>query len=293
MTSISAKNDYPFRHHKKAFQTLIEIFEKHSVVYFLIGGQARDLLLSQRDIHSPALTRDIDFAVMVQDFGQFSAIHAELLSAGFEKTSLSYRILWTESRTMIDLLPFGGIADKDVVHFPPTAFDLSVMGFLEIVEDLERHFIDREETVSIPIAPLHGIFLLKVISWDDRPEMRGKDLGDLGLILNHYWDFFEDEGYDRHLDVFDLKVVHYEAYGARILGRHLAKPLLKSSDLRARFLRILNKQAGMVDPPGPMLLRFSRETWDGERNIAYGKELLDQLLLGIGDMMSDSLGRVA
>jgi predicted nucleotidyltransferase len=276
-------NNYPFQQHYEAFKTLIETFEASGIHHYLIGGQARDLLLSQKDIKPISVTPDIDFAVMVQDFGQFEGLRTALFGAGFERTKLPYRLLWPSSRTMIDLLPFGEIAADDVVHFPPPGFDISVLGFHEIGSHLERYYIDEGRTLSIPIAPLHGIFLLKVISWDDRPEIRGKDLKDLKQILAHYWTFYQEEAYDDHLDIFDLEIEPLEGWGARILGRHLAAPLSKSIALKQRVVDILVKQVVMVDPPGPMLLCFALENEDGDRSIVYAIGLLQQVLLGIED----------
>ncbi len=276
-------NDYPFQQHYAAFKALIETFEASGVHHYLIGGQARDLLLSQKNIKPISVTPDIDFAVMVQDFGQFNGLRKALFGVGFEQTKLPYRLLWPSTRTMIDLLPFGEIANEDVVHFPPPEFDLSVLGFHEISDQLQRYYIDEKRTLSIPIAPLHGIFLLKVISWDDRPEIRGKDLRDLQQILENYWGFYENEAYDEHWDIFEIEVENIEAYGARILGRHLARPLSKSNTLKSRVVGILQKQTDQVDPPSPMLLCFARENWEGDKNITFSKEMLDQVLLGIED----------
>lgn len=276
-------NNYPFQDHVEAFRVLIATFQARGILHYLIGGQARDLLLSKRDITPMALTRDIDFAIMVQDFGQFEGLRMALREVGFEETGLGYRMIWPKSRTMVDLLPFGEISMDDMVHFPPPAFDLSVLGFRELMNELDTCFIDQAQTLSMPIAPLHGIFLLKVISWDDRPEVRGKDLNDLRQILSHYWDFFQDEAYTHHFDIFEVDVESVEGWGARILGRHLGHPLSRSEVLRQRVVGVLAKQVSLVDPPGPMLVRFARESDEGDRNIFYAKELLEQVLLGIDD----------
>jgi predicted nucleotidyltransferase len=122
---------------------------------------------------------------------------------------------------------------------------------------------------------------LKIISWDDRPEVRQKDLDDLHQILTHYWDFYMEEAYDQHPDIFGHDINNIEGYGARILGRHIANTLSKSPELKTRITGILQRQAALVNPPGPMLLRFARETWDGEKTIEYSQELLDQVLLGL------------
>lgn len=70
-------HDYPYQHHTAAFRALTEVFHAFELPYFLIGGQARDLLLSRMQIPAYAKTKDIDFAVMVRDMGQFEQLRAQ------------------------------------------------------------------------------------------------------------------------------------------------------------------------------------------------------------------------
>lgn len=274
-------HNYPFGRHIEVFQALTKSFAARGINYYMIGGQARDLLLSQKNIRPISVTTDIDFAIMIYDLGQFAELKEELYAIGFEATRFPYRIRWKKTNTLIDLLPFGSITTAEKVQFEKEAINLSVAGFADLLGALEHCFLDEAQTLSIPIAPLHGIFLLKIISWDDRPEVRQKDLDDLHQILTHYWDFYMEEAYDQHPDIFGHDINNIEGYGARILGRHIANTLSKSPELKTRITGILQRQAALVNPPGPMLLRFARETWDGEKTIEYSQELLDQVLLGL------------
>jgi predicted nucleotidyltransferase len=278
--------EYPYQHHKEAFRVLAQVFQSFDLPYFLIGGQARDLLLSRMNIPTYAYTKDIDFAVMVRDMGQFEQLRAKLLEVGFEPTKgAQYRLIWTSSHTIIDLLPFGSLADEGIVHFLPPGFDLSVRGFQEVLLALEYAEIDAEKKIRIPIAPLHGIFLLKIIAWSERPDDRGKDLDDMERILHFYWEFCEEEVYERHLDVFGLTEDIYDLKGcsARVLGRHLAQLLASSPVLRDEVADVLQREADKMDHPGKMLLKFARTDRDGEQDIGYAKRILDHLVAGLRD----------
>jgi predicted nucleotidyltransferase len=280
--------DYPYQQHTAAFRALTDVFHAFELPYFLIGGQARDLLLSRMQIPTYAKTKDIDFAVMVRDMGQFEQLRDQLLASGFEPTKAAqYRLIWTESHTVIDLLPFGAVADAGIVHFPPPGFDLSVRGFQEMLPALEYAEIDVEQTIRIPVAPLHGIFLLKVIAWAERPEHRMKDLDDMERILYHYWDFCEREVFDtpQHEDLFDFTGADsdIQIWGARVLGRHLARLLAGSSTLHGHISQVLQKESDTSKQIGPFLQKFLRSMEEDERELAFGKRMLDHLIAGLHD----------
>jgi predicted nucleotidyltransferase len=280
--------NYPFQHHTAAFRLLIRVFEEQQVPYFLIGGQARDLLLSRMHIQAYALTKDIDFAVMVPDLGKFEQLRSMLLGLGFEpRSEAQYRLAWPESNTIIDLLPFGGLALDGVVSFPPPGLDVSVRGFQEVLPTLEYVELDPPHSLRIPVAPLHGIFLLKLIAWSERPEHRMKDLDDMERIIYHYWDFCEREvfGTELHLDLFEFEGedADIQIWGARVLGRHLARMLSGSPRLHEEVIALIAKQADMRVKVGPLLLRFSRSIESDDRDINLGKRMLDHLIAGLRD----------
>ena len=276
-------NPYRFREEHEAFRALLSVLDKQQRVYYLIGGQARDLFLSQKNLSPPAVTRDIDFAVMVEDVPEWNLLISELAGEGFQTTNLPYRLIWPRTKTMIDLLPFGGIADGDNIRFPKEDIEMSVAGFSEVSERLERVAVIDDGSLSIPIAPFHGIFLLKLISWSDRPEIRLKDLGDMRLMLWHYWDFVEFEAYDFHLDIFDSSIPDTTGWGARILGRHIGETIGGSPALLMRIAALIGQAIRDVDPPSPLLSGLIRRKFDDEDTIEDVQGLLSQVLLGIKD----------
>jgi len=268
---------YAFAEHEAAFKALTEVFHTFSIQYFLIGAQARDVHFYQQGIKPNRGTRDIDFAVMMQDMTGYNELKQALNEKGFENTKDPFRLNWLLGETVIDLLPFGQIEEDYTVNFDKRDLELSVLGYSELNEELQEFYMDEDKSVSIPVPPLHGIFLLKLLSWDDTKPNRNKDLKDLNQILSNYWSFVEDEAYEKHLDLFDDDFTT-EIAAARILGRHLKTTIQKSSTLQKRILRILEEQTNQVDPPGLMLQGFASEN---DTSIDDVKLLLDEILKGI------------
>ena len=89
---------YAFSEHKNAFEVLIEVFTTFSIQYFLIGAQARDVHFYQQGIKPNRGTRDIDFAVMVQDMKKYNELKEALNAKGFENTKDPYRLNWLLER---------------------------------------------------------------------------------------------------------------------------------------------------------------------------------------------------
>lgn len=268
---------YAFTEHEAAFKALTEVFHTFSIQYFLIGAQARDVHFYQQGIKPSRGTRDIDFAVMMQDMTGYNELKEALNQKGFENTKDPFRLNWSLGETVIDLLPFGQIEEDYTVNFDERDLELSVLGYSELNEELQEFYLDEDKSVSIPVPPLHGIFLLKLLSWDDTKPDRNKDLKDLNQILSNYWSFVEDEAYEKHLDLFDDDFTT-EIAAARILGRHLKTTIQKSNTLQTNILRILEEQTDQVDPPGLMLQSFASEN---DASIDDVKVLLDEILKGI------------
>jgi len=279
--SNTYKNFSPFAlaGHEEAFRALLEVFHHFSIRYFLIGAQARDVHFFQQGIKPPRITLDIDFAVMVVSMGQYQALIEMLQAKGFEKSKEPHRLNWAKSSTIIDLLPFGQIAEDFTVNFDEKDTELSVLGYNELIEETEEFYLNEDYSISIPVPPLHGLFILKLLSWDDQKPDRDKDLTDLKYILDHYWEFAEEEAYEKHHDLFTDNFEASRA-AARILGRHLRITLDKSNILRDKVLRILKEQSSAVEPPGLMLRRFSS---NNNQSITEVKALLDAVILGVND----------
>ncbi len=272
-------HDYAFGEHFEAFSILLNTFRSYNLHHFLIGAQARDVHFFQQGIKPLRGTRDIDFAVMVSSLAEYNELLNTLAHQGFKRVKDPYRIVWGKGETVIDILPFGQIEENYTVNFDERNIELSVLGYREIQEETMTFSIEGPERLSVPVPPLHGLFILKLLSWDNQKPDREKDLQDLYQILKNYWEFVEDEAYEKHTDLFgddfDIPLA-----AARILGRHLKTTTQKSESLERRIVGILKEQSSSIENPGQLLQTFSREA---NKSLAAIKTLLDKILLGMND----------
>lgn len=223
---------------KVVVATLNKAFEEFGVDFYLIGARAKDFWLQSSKIPPRRFTNDIDFAVLVSGVDEFQDLVKFLTTKyGFEPVlSVPHRITYVKNKFLIDLLPFGGVEEAGYVNFNDK-FDtkISVLGLKEVFESTAlAEFHDD----VIKIASLPGIVILKLISWNDRPEERVRDIDDLYMILKYYFEIESEEIYANHLDLFDEDFDNVLA-GARVLGRQMKEILAKSKLLKERIISIL------------------------------------------------------
>lgn len=97
-----------------------------------------------------------------------------------------------------------------------------------------------DEGITFKIASLASIILLKLISFDDRPERRTQDIKDIALILNHYFHIESDEIYDHHNDLFGNEEYELIDIAAIVIGREMQSVLSSNKLLQDRILNILS-----------------------------------------------------
>lgn len=217
-------------------------FVRFGIGYFLVGAFARDVWVAYlQDASSPVRTKDIDFAVRISGMDEFQALKDHLIrEEGFVPSSQNAFILHAPSGLQIDLLPFGSSSLSAFAGVGKTT--ASNQGFQEVFADARAvHIGDRSYLVS----SLPGLVVLKLMAWQDRPELRSKDLGDVFQILFRYEQLMEDDLYDDHLDLLTAYTEEGPLYlrriGARILGRHLKSILNRSKPLRERILGLIQE----------------------------------------------------
>lgn len=157
-----------------------------NVPYFIAGATARDIVLHGIFGHEPIrATRDIDTALLVSSWDEFETIKQGLHSAGLEATGQAHRLREPDSGLPIDIIPFGGLADKDGhIQWPPShEVTMSVVGFQEAYDNaltvqLQGH--------KLKVASLPGIVILKLMAWDERGEESYKDATDFYTVLSKY-----------------------------------------------------------------------------------------------------------
>ena len=255
-----------------------------SIAFFVVGATARDILLDVfYGIGSKRATMDIDIAVFVEDWNQFKRLKNELIAtADFSSTRETQRLLF-KNRLPVDLVPFGGVAEKeDMIGWPPdNSFRMNVAGFRECYQHVVQVQISVDPDLTINVANLAGLAILKLISWDENSARRRKDASDLLFILQNYLDAGNLERlFDEAPDIVDSGDYNYEAGSARLLGRDISA--IAFATTKAKLIAILTresqrKQGHSIAMDALQGNRFSEKSYEEI------SALFDSLLKGLMD----------
>jgi predicted nucleotidyltransferase len=253
------------------------VCKKNNISCYLIGAQARDINLLESGIRPMRGTMDIDFAVMLPDMNTYENVFKELLDVGFRKTNMPYRIIYDKTDTVIDILPFGEIEEVGTVKFIERQVMLSVIGFKEVNEIAQEIQVGD---LVIRVTPMEGIFILKLVSWNEKPIDRSKDLEDLQFILKNYFELNSEIIYDHHTDFFEeISEQNFQILaGARVLGRDMAKALNLSQQLKLKIENILKHR--LQNKLGDMN-HYQNEFRDEIESM--NKIIIEQILKGINE----------
>ena len=214
----------------KILQALVRGFEKFEIDFYLIGAVAREVwMLGLKDITPRRATSDIDFGADIINMERFNDLKNYLINIeGFTASKSNDYVLFAQDGKQIDILPFG-IMEKDG--------KVTVNGMKEVFTEAATD-VTFEDKITFKVCTLPGIVLLKLVAWDDRPEIRRDDLTDIADILNHFFKIYEEMIWEHHNDLFG-EDKDLESISARVLGREMGKILKKNQDLKERILGIL------------------------------------------------------
>ncbi len=193
---------------------------------FMAGAMARDLiLLYGHDISTGRRTEDVDWAMMVNTWDEFEALKARLVSTGAFSTQQPAHRLKYGDNLVIDLIPFGGIADENgVISWPPEHHTvMTVLGFDEAYKNSIKARLPG--AVEVNVISLPALALLKLFAWNERHVLAPrKDAHDFALIARHYVDAGnQDRLYEEFSHLLDDADFEYETAGARMLGWDIAR----------------------------------------------------------------------
>lgn len=231
MINISKKTykelSYPY--FKEVFIIIDKVCREMNIEYYLIGAQAKNFHLLENGIVPKRGTKDIDFAVMMPDIKHYEEFKNLLVKNDFRKVNEPYRLIYDMTDTIIDLLPFGEIEEAGTVKFTEREIEISVIGMKEVSEYTVYAALDE---ITIKVSPLEGIVILKLVSFNEKPE-RKKDLDDISEILSNYFEINQERFHVEHLDIVDyLTDENYvQLAGARLMGRDMKKILSLSEKL--------------------------------------------------------------
>jgi predicted nucleotidyltransferase len=198
--------------------------------YFVAGATARDLILVNiHGLRPGRATRDIDFGIAVESWDHFARLKEGLVATGdfqSERRALQ-RLVYSDQAAgfslPVDLIPFRGVASANsTIEWPPNRdIVMNVAGFEEALTS--SVYIEIDEDLSVRVASLPGLTLLKLVAWSDRGRETNKDAADLYRLLAAYADAGNtDRLYDHEMELLEAVGFDLELAGAELLGRDVA-----------------------------------------------------------------------
>lgn len=174
---------------RKAIVNVKEIADALKIPFFIVGASARDYVLEY--CYGAMITRktgDIDIGVEVSSWSDYEKFEEELInSKKFEKGNKINRFVF-ERKTLVDIIPFGQIADKGRFISWPQEHEIvmTILGFTEAHDTALNIIIDENPEVSIKVPTLAGLLIMKLISWHENYGRREKDGRDIYKIMTNY-----------------------------------------------------------------------------------------------------------
>lgn len=243
----SEKLEHPLL--KKLLDDLIPVFQKLEIKFFVIGATARDIIMELHGEKSGRRTKDIDIAIAVDKWEEFSTIENEITQlTDFKKDpKQQQRFLYLED-FQLDIVPYGGITTaEDKIFWPPDqSFAMTVLGFEEAEKDLVRVKID--DTLEIDIVSLAGIFILKLVAWKDRHHKGNKDADDMGFILLNYLNIHEERAATEYYDeVYEIENFTITKAGAALLGVDINILVSDNETTKAKLKAIIETEINVEE----------------------------------------------
>jgi predicted nucleotidyltransferase len=233
---------------KPLLEQLSKFFNAIQTKFFIIGATARDMIMDAHGEKSGRTTIDLDIAIAITNWDKYKQIEAGLIKTdGFEKDSKQKQRFIYNGFYHLDIVPFGNIMKMDdKIFWPPEEeIAMSVLGFSEVEKATYEVIVDG--TLALNIASLAGIFLLKIVAWNDRHTTNNKDADDLGFILRNYFTINENRIIRQHSDLYDDNYFAIDTAGARLIGRDMADILKDSPETKQKFMAILNAELQKPD----------------------------------------------
>lgn len=223
------------------------------IPFLVTGAVARDLLLWHGyGIQTGRATQDLDIAFSVGGWDDFSALKVRLIGSGaFSEVAGMIQRVRFRAALDVDLLPFGGVEEKDrTITWPPQGDSvMNMFAFKEVLAHAVEVKLPAAEMVLVP--SLAGLGLLKLVAWTDRRlRSPGKDAPDFALILRYYLVAGNEERlYEEGAHLLAEEQFDYENAGAWLLGNDMARLLSRTGQVW--LMTLLNQEA---DPDGRLRL---------------------------------------
>jgi len=234
---------------KELLQILTNYFESIDSEFYVIGATARDIITSSIHKHTSARkTYDLDIAIAIPDWNRFEQISTDLIALGdFKKSTKEKQEFWYKNVFKLDVVPFGEVAGKDKnIYWPPEEdIAMSILGFTEVAKNTLTVIIDNEFTIKV--ASLPGIFILKLVAFNDRKLLNNKDADDMAFIIANYLEINEIRAAKEHYDIYEVDNFNIFTAGATLLGRDIKQMLRADNETIKSFSKILETELALEE----------------------------------------------
>ena len=251
--------------------------------YFVAGAMARDIVLTNVfGIDTGRATQDVDLAVAVENWDQFKIVKEKLIASGqfnpAEKAMhrLFYRAKGGSTGYPLDILPFRGVEQSpNIIAWPPDMkVIMNVIGYEDALAAAVAVMVERDLTV--PIASLPGLALLKLFAWDDRHAETPKDAQDLVMLLRGYhMAGNQDRLYGAELSVLEAVDYDFDTASPRLLGIDVRRI---ASTAALEQVTALLKDSARRDR---LITHMAIEFRSADDRIAEAEKLLEQFEIGL------------
>ena len=208
---------------------------------FVIGAFANQLWFDRHQRADHRVTRDIDIVVGVPAYGAYRTLRDRLAEEWDRVTATPrWHVLRLDDKIDVDLLPFEDyLARREGQEYEEVwSGPQELVGFREVAQNGTTVY--SVNGVEVRSATVPAIIGLKLIAFDDRPEVRIKDARDIGQLIRHYPDFEDENIWENHHDLFE-EGVEMDQAGQIALGREVRAVFDSDAQLTERLAQIVER----------------------------------------------------
>ncbi len=281
---LSVKSDSPVDPVTLAvLRAIVGIMRELGLPYFVAGAMARDIVLTHVfGIDAGRATRDVDFAVALEAWDQFKIVKEKLIATGqfnpAEKAMhrLYYRTKGGNTGYPLDILPFGGVEQlPNVIAWPPDMkIIMNVIGYKDALA--AAIVVMVEPDLTVPVASLPGLTLLKLFAWHDRQAETSKDAQDFVMLLRGYhMAGNQDRLYGAELAVLESVDYDFDTASPRLLGMDVRQ--IASNAALEQVAALLKNRVHR----DRLITHMAIELRSADDRIADAEKLLEQFEIGL------------
>jgi predicted nucleotidyltransferase len=233
-------------HQIQALRVLSDLWGPNDVV--LIGASALGCYIDMRW----RKTNDLDLLLSVS-IDEYTAGLGEI--PGWTRHPKQEHEWSSPQGIRVDIIPGGpGLLEAGELVWPESGFRMSLVGFRLVFEHAKPFRVD--DTLTIRVAPMPVLAVLKMVSFADRPSERERDLEDLAYLLEGY---LEEDEKRRYSPEIIERGLSFEETNAFLLGVDIAA-LVNSSERKvvtSFFARLQTED----DATAARMLRLGPDLW--------------------------------